>query len=449
MGPTPHPIAGDRPAGNVAGLTMETVRERFRSTSPQTVAEAGHAYAAAASKLAEAQKEIAEAVKYLGDRWKGPAATEALQVLNKFRSAAEELVAKTGQTGKALQLYGEKILPWYQRHLPEDGFINDDGDDKYAQKLMARLNLRIAQTYDGFPKHVKYSPLDIRAAADGTGALGSAGGSGSGSVSGRVSREGHQVPSSSGIGRGNGWPPGAEGSDGTGLQGGRDGTGVQGVGDGAGSAPVDGMKSGDGTDLAGVPSTGGGAAGPGAPLGSGGGADPGGVGGRAVGGGPGPIPPTSMRSGGALPSVPGRGLGAESWGRGGRLRPGTIGTGSTISGAPMAPGSGTGQSKEQERERTTWLTEDRDVWDDDDAAVPPVIGCLEPQDSSHGHTGLDLDDLSATEESLSIEDQELEIAELELEDDRADAAHGPALDDDLDELLDDLLDDDSSGSSAP
>ena len=43
MGPKANPIqTGQRPAGNVAGLKMEAVRERFRSTSPQTVTGAGH-----------------------------------------------------------------------------------------------------------------------------------------------------------------------------------------------------------------------------------------------------------------------------------------------------------------------------------------------------------------------------------------------------------------------
>src|ERR1700754_2150142 len=105
MGPKANPIqTGQRPAGNVAGLKMEAVRERFRSTSPQTVTGAGHAYADAARKLAEARTDIDEAMNYLRDRWKGPAATEALGALTKLRDAAVELAAKTGQTGKALQL---------------------------------------------------------------------------------------------------------------------------------------------------------------------------------------------------------------------------------------------------------------------------------------------------------------------------------------------------------
>jgi hypothetical protein len=43
-------------------------------------------------------------------------------------------------------------------------------------------------------------------------------------------------------------------------------------------------------------------------------------------------------------------------------------------GMPMGAGHGGGQNDGEERERTTWLTEDEDVWGADDGAAPPVIG---------------------------------------------------------------------------
>jgi hypothetical protein len=430
VGPKTNPIqTGERPAGNVAGLKMEAVRERFRSTSPQTVAGAGHAYAAAASKLAEARKEIAEAVKYLGDRWKGPAATEALQVLGKLQATAEELAAKTGQTGKALQLYGERVLPWYRTHVPEDGFIKDGGDDKYAQKLMARLNLRISQTYDGFPTHVSVDLNNIGGDSSGSGAESGAGGFGSGSGYETTSLGSSHRPFGIGSGEGDGLTPGGGGSDGAGL---RDGQGASG-------APRPGGAGPGGTDLAGVSPTGGAGVGNGGPLGSGSGLGPGGPGGSVPGAGS----PGSVGPGGLPPG--GRGLGPGGSGQGRRLAPGVIGPGGAIGGMPMAPGAGAGQS-EEEHERTTWLAEDRDVWCGDEDLAPAVIGCAEPQPGSQDHAGLDLDDLADVGVSLRDEQFDLEITELDLEGDSAGAAQDPALDDDLDDLLDDVLGNNDSGS---
>jgi hypothetical protein len=43
-------------------------------------------------------------------------------------------------------------------------------------------------------------------------------------------------------------------------------------------------------------------------------------------------------------------------------------------GMPMGAGAGGGQGKDDEHERSTWLTEDEDVWGGDDDTAPPVIG---------------------------------------------------------------------------
>jgi hypothetical protein len=40
----------------------------------------------------------------------------------------------------------------------------------------------------------------------------------------------------------------------------------------------------------------------------------------------------------------------------------------------MGAGGGQGGKDEEERERSTWLTEDEDVWSADGDIAPPVIG---------------------------------------------------------------------------
>jgi hypothetical protein len=45
-----------------------------------------------------------------------------------------------------------------------------------------------------------------------------------------------------------------------------------------------------------------------------------------------------------------------------------------MGGMPMGAGHGAGGGDEEEHERTTWLTEDEDVWGANGDAAPPVIG---------------------------------------------------------------------------
>jgi hypothetical protein len=43
-------------------------------------------------------------------------------------------------------------------------------------------------------------------------------------------------------------------------------------------------------------------------------------------------------------------------------------------GMPMGGARGGGSGDQNEHERSTWLTEDEDVWGGDDDTAPPVIG---------------------------------------------------------------------------
>jgi uncharacterized protein YukE len=108
--------------------------------------------------------------------------------------------------------------------------------------------------------------------------------------------------------------------------------------------------------------------------------------------GPGPLGPglrptlglTPPGFGGGMP--PGGVLGGAPAGRGGALGPGGprgagargVGPGGVIggrqgAGMPMGGGAN-GGSDEQELERSTWLVEDDDVWQDHEDVPPPVIG---------------------------------------------------------------------------
>lgn len=409
---------GARPTGSVEGLNLEAVQARFSSTDPGAVADAGIAYCAAARNLAEAEDEFARAVKYLTDHWQGDAADSALQELRKLEANARELGARSRQTGDALQRYGQ-ILAKYQAVTLDPGFIRTKSDDRYAQRLMARLNTRTAEAYDALPDDVGLTDANISpASATGPSSAGGDAGGASGGGSSALS-------DSAGHGHG------GAGTDGSGA---RHGSGDDAVG--------------GGTDLAGLsgggPSVAGTGPGPNALSIGGSGAVPGTA---AVPGAAGS--PVAGPAGFIGPAVgPGRGYGGARGGGSGR--PGVIGAGGMVGGA------GAGESEDEERERTFWLAEDRDTWGRDDEVVPAIVGREDhrPSPSGDGPDNVEVIDLDDEREPL-IEDLDLEVSEvvssedveivgLEAEDGDAGKMNEPAYDE-FDEFLDDVLGDDDLG----
>ncbi|HEY0539502.1 MAG TPA: hypothetical protein VGD53_14085 [Actinoallomurus sp.] len=198
-----------------------------------------------------------------------------------------------------------------------------------------------------------------------------------------------KIPTGGG-GGGLGGGGGGLGGGGGGLPG---GGGIHTPGNGGFHTPTDGGGGGlhtpgnppGGSDLSGFDPSGGGGGGGGLSqgLGGGGGGLGGGLGGGGLGGGGGGL-------GGGGGGFAGSGLGGKSGGYGGGKAAGAglgslsaeeaaaqraaqAGKAGANGGMPMGGMGGAG-GQEEERERTTWLTEDEDVWGGDDPAAPPVIG---------------------------------------------------------------------------
>lgn len=137
---------------------------------------------------------------------------------------------------------------------------------------------------------------------------------------------------------------------------------------------------GSGSDLAGLePRVDPYGAGPGGfgPPGGGGGLPGGGGGGGGLPGGAGGLPGGMPGGAGAVGGMPGA-MGGMPGGPGGAGRgragmAGMAGMGGMGMGMPMGAGGGHG-GRQEERERTTWLAEDEDVWIGDEEAGPSVIG---------------------------------------------------------------------------
>lgn len=354
------------------GWTMDAVKQMLSNLDPGHVAAVGQAYAGASDALTTAADRLHRHAQRLVEAWTGDNAERALKQLGQLNTTAAELQEKSATTGQVYSWLGSEILPWYKAEGEKmgHGYINDGGDDRAAVELLDRMDNRILQGYNGVPDSINKDlpPRSGSSSYQGTDSIPTSGtsqpgGPASGVPSGAVPGG---LPGDSTGHRGDG-PTGPGGGIPTGP-----GTGVPGnSGPGAGvPGGITGLPgSAGGTDLAGAGGAGMdpfGASG----IGGGAGGAAGGLGGGpgGLGGGPGVI------GGGVLaPGAPGP-LGA---GRGGS---GTTTGGSASRGAGGRPGAGApmgggGHGKdEEERERTTWLTEDEDVWTDGGDIAPPLIG---------------------------------------------------------------------------
>ncbi|GAB3987992.1 hypothetical protein GCM10029978_109020 [Actinoallomurus acanthiterrae] len=363
------------------GADFDTVKNRFKNLKPEIATKAGSAYEAVAKELAEKAKFLTENhAPALIEAWGGPAAQQALDQMAKIHKTNNGLSDQSIKVAQSYNWYGNEILPWYKNlgDKMSDGLIHTGGDDKQARKLMNRLNGRAAQAQNYFPDQATTDlPTQKEASpyqGDPNGPGGPNGpgspnlGGGGGKVPGGGMPKSH-LPTNDPFGNPshnkNPYLPTGDHSNfpnGSHLP----------NGDGSKFPNGSNIPGGSGTHLAGYDPAGlpngGGLPGGGTGLSGGGtglGGDPFGAGPGGAGGGLGGASGLgTMGAGGIGAGGLGTGAGANGAAAAGRMGPGGMMP-------PMHPGHGQG---EKERERSTWLQEDEDIWGGDGDAVPGQIG---------------------------------------------------------------------------
>ncbi|MCP2343645.1 WXG100 family type VII secretion target [Actinomadura rupiterrae] len=376
MGQVDYPIkTGPKPSYNYGSTDFDEVKKKFKGIETGPVGDASDAYRDAGDVLAEMANNLRAHASTIVGAWKGDSAQKALDQLKQVHWTATNLSNSSATNASNYHWFKYQILDWYKAKAEsmDDGMFHDSDDDKYAGEMLNKFAMRAGQAWDGHPdKITKDLP------GDGKGDLGD--------------------PRNPGGGPPGGGPPGG-GPPGGGPHGG----GPKGSFDPNKNNPFkhfnennnphlnpnDHNKFNDpnskfpnshnpnwnnsnnhnpfqdpnhktnlssfdpsGMGPGGGPGGGGGGMGPFG--GDGGGLGPGGSGGGLGGGGITGVP------GGALGG--GFGAGAAAGGRAG------------MNGMPMGGQHGGQGEGEKERERSTWLTEDEDVWGADDDTAPPVIG---------------------------------------------------------------------------
>ncbi|WP_165969139.1 hypothetical protein [Actinomadura sp. KC06] len=388
MGDKQHdqPIRATTDNGQEWSGDMDAMNRLLESINSERVIKAGSVYKGTAAKFEGAAGDLGAQISALARVWKGDDAEATIRQLQKLQKSAEVLKQVSQQTATALSSHGEK-LQWYEKNQPKEGFFKGlswddagvvtggtllggaagglaglkvdkafglikDKESEAAVEHMKRLSERTREANAAMPERVRLVlPSTNFFRGDPRPGGGGLPGGGGGNLPG-----GGSLPSGGGS-----------------IPGGLDGVGNSGDGTMHGGGYGGGLPGGGtaGSDLAGLPGGGGGAdpfgrggLGGGLPGGGGGGGLPGGGAGGLVGGLPGAGAGAGVGAGRGGTAGGGKGLGkGGSAGRGG------------MGGMPMGAGRGGGGGGEDEHERTTWLTEDEDVWGgNDEDAAPPVIG---------------------------------------------------------------------------
>lgn len=370
---------------NTYSRTLEEVQRDFQQVDPSSINAACNEWSSLAKNLGTLTDDIQSIGGPLADVWESTASAGAQQQLQVAAGTAQAMAAASMHMARATD-YASKYASWYASHIPGAGLIHTGADDQAAVdhmvKLIDRYNEVIAYN---LPAEVRAQYVDANADGGydhfkktGVGSAGNTSASGVGGGAGGVSAgDAGSVPGGTGdtriphlTGAGSGHLPGSGTGSGT-LPG--SGVGV------ASSSPYDpgsalagggaaggiGTSGGLGGATAGIGGvSGAGATGTGSAGGFGAGVtgtgSAGGFGGSAGTVGAGGLPGSSPAGGRAGGTGTGSGTGS--------------GAGNAASRRGMVPMHGTHGQDEQERERSTWLTEDEDVWGTDNDAPPPVIG---------------------------------------------------------------------------
>lgn len=359
-----------RPQGAGSYGDADAVKNLIAATQPGKVTTAAGAFDDLGTALNDLQTALYDAAKVLADHWSGPAADNAQETLRRLYTTAEEVVIRSNESAKTLQWYGGSILPMY-RNVKWPKNTKSPTATAAADQVMKNLNERIAQTWDGMPPQIK---KDLPRLADPSDRIPDQPGAGSPTAraTGREQTGGGGTPSLNSKhhaghpshSHGSGPLPGKPGNHG---------------GDPP-SAPSSGLDPGS-TDLAGSPPV----------VGSPGpiaGASGDGLGRGVLGPGGGPFSQSTSTGefgfGHSGPGGPvGSGLkpGLTPLGGAGVIgaRPGAaqargVYGGERLNGTQMPLASGSERSRDRARERTTWLSEDPDVWVGDEVTFGGLIG---------------------------------------------------------------------------
>ncbi|HEV7205610.1 MAG TPA: hypothetical protein VGN18_13455 [Jatrophihabitans sp.] len=381
-------ITKSQDTGTYSG-TYDEIKNEFNQLNPAPINVACTAWSKLASHLGTVANDLkATAGTPLHEAWESRTSPDAQQQLQLAQATAQALADQCMQMARATD-WAYQYAQWYKAHVPGDGLITTSSDadaiNQHRVALLSRYNEVIGYC---IPSQVQSSLVQNNAPyvaefhatpgpGPGPGPMGPGPGPGPGMTPVAPIPPTHPIPPH----HVNPPPPHEPGPTGPGPIGPGPGPGPLGpgpLGPGPGPGPGSGCNPhalptlDNSSALAGFDPSGGGAGGG---LGAGGASGLGaasGLGGGGLGsGGPGAGGLGAGSASGLAGSGAGMGAGAGSGGSIGAA--GGVAGGAGGRPGTMMPMHGSGQGSDDERERSTWLAEDDDIWGADDAP-PGVIG---------------------------------------------------------------------------
>ncbi|MCO5972859.1 hypothetical protein [Actinoallomurus soli] len=403
------PMRAGAPSGTPGEYnSRKDIDDLLKKTAPDDVKAAGQNYQDFASAYEKVTTDLVTVRGMLHEAWGGTDAAAAQSALREIWASSATIQRSAQEFGSAINDYGSN-LDWYQKRPPSKDLAE-------ARSWMAGANERVYQAWAGMPSDVSttlppnnslYEPSPTTGAKR----IGeTAGGSPAGNpvADGRAPGVGGHAPKiRSGASEGSSHVPGSghpvSGADGSNTQ-------------LAGSPAPDPRTEMPGGRTGLLPNA------PGSPGMPGAGIDapPRGVIGGLLPGGPGVISPANGPWGGvgSRRAVSDAAASAAEEAQAAETRAASQAAemrAASQAGVVGPAGGAAGDRRDRERERTTWLTEDEDVWTGGIEAGSHLIGAREAKDES-ASAGDEAPELVQIDLSSDSDDLDQLLYELSLED---------------------------------
>ncbi|MEO3787016.1 hypothetical protein ABGB12_27140 [Actinocorallia sp. B10E7] len=152
----PQAVQAGSPAPTPASVDMEQVKSIISAVDIANVTQTGELYLKMAARFDEHAANLVAHAEAIAGIWRGKPADSALDAMAKLHNAATTISANTTEAGNTYQWLGTTILPFYKDSAQDmtDGFVRTDSDDERARELLDRMNDRVTEANNGLPSQL-------------------------------------------------------------------------------------------------------------------------------------------------------------------------------------------------------------------------------------------------------------------------------------------------------
>jgi uncharacterized protein YukE len=160
------------------GRNVAQVKQLVQMLDPKRIEKAGNAYVDAGAAMALLEDDLMEMARQMATCWEGKASVEAQKAIQVIHASVRELQRRLFHMGRPLENLGQNVLPRHKQFIDNDGFtswsnnsftgddsmpgtydVMDGGaewgsQDELAGKHLAILNKDFAETFHLLPESI-------------------------------------------------------------------------------------------------------------------------------------------------------------------------------------------------------------------------------------------------------------------------------------------------------